>query len=78
MSEVPVGLVAERTDEPPLRLRPALERLEEIRRLLDSDQLELEDQLRLYREGCELAVRARRALDQAVAEIQYLEESAEG
>lgn len=60
--------------EPPLRIRTALERMEEIRLKLDSDDIELEDQLRLYREGVELAVRTQQLLAAAVAEIELLDE----
>ncbi len=57
---------------PPLRLGAVLARLEEIRRDLDRDDLELEDQLLLYREGCTLAAQAKRILDTTRAEVEIL------
>ncbi|HEX2091813.1 MAG TPA: exodeoxyribonuclease VII small subunit [Longimicrobiaceae bacterium] len=56
----------------PLRLGAVLGRLEEIRRDLDREDLELEDQMQLYREGCALVVRARKILDQATSEVEVL------
>jgi exodeoxyribonuclease VII small subunit len=56
------------------RLGVLLRRLEEIRRELDRDDLDIEDQMTLYREGCALAVRARKVLDNAVAEVEILSE----
>lgn len=60
------------TPEPAPRLGALLQRLEEIRRLLDRDDLELEDQMTLYREGCELVARAKAILDHASAEVEML------
>ncbi|HEV2129879.1 MAG TPA: exodeoxyribonuclease VII small subunit [Longimicrobiaceae bacterium] len=57
---------------PPLRLGAVLARLEEIRRDLDRDDLDLEDQLLLYREGCTLAAQAKRILDTTRAEVEIL------
>ena len=56
----------------PLRLGAVLARLEEIRRDLDRDDLDLEDQLLLYREGCTLAAQAKRILDTTRAEVEIL------
>ncbi len=58
-------------DEPP-RLGSVLRRLELIRREMDRDDLELEDHMRLYREGCELVMAARGILQHAAAEIEVL------
>jgi exodeoxyribonuclease VII small subunit len=58
-------------DEPP-RLGSVLRRLELIRREMDRDDLELEDHMRLYREGCELVMAARAILQHAAAEIEVL------
>jgi exodeoxyribonuclease VII small subunit len=57
--------------EPP-RLGSVLRRLEAIRREMDRDDLELEDHMRLYREGCELVMAARGILQHAAAEIEVL------
>jgi exodeoxyribonuclease VII small subunit len=57
--------------EPP-RLGTVLRRLESIRREMDRDDLELEDHMRLYREGCELVMAARGILQHAAAEIEVL------
>ena len=54
------------------RLSQVLSRLEEIRRDLDRDDLDLEDQMELYREGCTLAASAKRLLDTARAEVEFL------
>jgi exonuclease VII small subunit len=39
---------------------------------MDRDDLELEDHMRLYREGCELVMAARGILQHAAAEIEVL------
>jgi hypothetical protein len=44
------------------RLGPLLARLDEIRRELDRDDVELEDQMTLYREACGHLAAARRML----------------
>ena len=54
------------------RLGSVLRRLEAIRREMDRDDLELEDHMRLYREGCELVMAARGILQHAAAEIEVL------
>ena len=54
------------------RLGNVLRRLESIRREMDRDDLELEDHMRLYREGCELVMAARGILQHAAAEIEVL------
>lgn len=65
-------------EQPAPRLGALLQRLEEIRRLLDRDDLELEDQMTLYREGCALVVRAKAILDHASAEVEMLMNEADG
>ncbi len=68
---------ASSSDEPP-RLSQVLARLEEIRQGLDRDDLDLEDQMELYREGCTLAASAKRLLETARAEVEFLMEEGEG
>lgn len=58
-------------DAPP-RLNALLARLEAIRRDLDREDLELEDQLDLYREGVRLAAQARQIVDGATSEVEIL------
>lgn len=58
-------------DAPP-RLSALLARLEEIRRDLDREDLDLEDQLDLYREGVRLAAQARSIVDGATSEVEVL------
>ncbi|MDQ3604815.1 MAG: exodeoxyribonuclease VII small subunit [Gemmatimonadota bacterium] len=60
------------------RLSQVLARLEEIRKGLDRDDLDLEDLMVLYREGCTLAASARRLLETARAEVEFLMEEGEG
>jgi exodeoxyribonuclease VII small subunit len=60
------------------RLRTILARLDEIRRDLDRDDLDLEDQLLLYREGCTLAAQAKKILDTTRAEVEFLMGESEG
>jgi exodeoxyribonuclease VII small subunit len=66
-------------DEPgaPPRLREILERLEQIRRELDREDLDLEDQVVLYREGCTLAAQAKSILDTTRAQVEFLMDEAE-
>lgn len=54
------------------RLSEVLARLDEIRRELDRDDLDLEDQLALYREGCGHVVTAKRILGDVRAEVEIL------
>jgi exodeoxyribonuclease VII small subunit len=74
--EHPVPEIEEYTLTPPggetPRLGSVLRRLEAIRREMDRDDLELEDHMRLYREGCELVMAARGILQHAAAEIEVL------
>lgn len=54
------------------RLGDLLARLDAIRRELDRDDLELEAQLELYREGCGHVAAAKRILGQVRAEVDLL------
>lgn len=63
------------TDAP--RLSQVLARLEEIRRELDRDDLDLEDQLALYREGCGHVIAAKRILGEVRAEVDILTQEAD-
>lgn len=65
------------TDTAPLRLSAVLARLDEIRRELDRDDLDLEDQLVLYREGCTHTVAAKQILNAVRAEVDVLMEGAD-
>ncbi len=62
---------------PPLRLGVVLARLDQIRRELDRDDLDLEDQLVLYREGVTHVATARRILETSRAEVELLAEEGE-
>ncbi len=61
---------AEASAEP--RLGVLLARLEEIRRELDRDDVDLEDQLALYREGCTHVLAAKRILNSVRSEVEVL------
>lgn len=54
------------------RLGHLLARLDQIRRELDRDDLELEDQMTLYREACGHIAAAKRVLGEHRAEIEVL------
>jgi exonuclease VII small subunit len=55
-----------------------LSRLDEIRRELDRDDVELEDQMTLYREACGHITAAKRMLGEHRAEIELLMTETEG
>lgn len=59
----------------PLRLGAVLTRLDQIRHELDRDDLDLEDQLVLYREGVTHVAAARRILESSRAEVELLAEA---
>lgn len=63
---------APQAEESQPRLGEILLRLDEIRRELDREDLELEAQLTLYREGCGHVVRAKQILGQVRAEVDLL------
>lgn len=67
----PLAASPAEADAPP-RLSALLARLEAIRRDLDREDLDLEDQLDLYREGCRLAAQARGIVDGATSEVEIL------
>lgn len=73
----PAGADGNGASEAPRRLSQVLARLEEIRRELDREDLDLEDQMVLYREGCTLAASAKRLLDTARAEVEFLMDGAD-
>lgn len=54
------------------RLGALLTRLEAIRRELDRDDIDLEEQLALYREGCSHVLVAKRILNSVRAEVEIL------
>jgi len=60
------------TDAAEPRLSQVLARLDEIRRQLDREDLDLEDQLVLYREGCGLVASAKTILGAVRAEVDLL------
>jgi exodeoxyribonuclease VII small subunit len=59
-------------DEARPRLGDLFSRLDEILRHLDRDDVELEQQMELYREACSHLGSARRILDETRAEIEIL------
>lgn len=61
-------------EAPPPRLGDVLARLEEIRRDLDREDLDLEEQLVLYREGCDRVLAAKRILNEIRSEVELLME----
>ena len=67
------GTVGE--NAPPLRLGAVLTRLDQIRRELDRDDLDLEDQLVLYSDGVTHVAAARRILESSRAEVEMLAEA---
>jgi exodeoxyribonuclease VII small subunit len=67
--------IAAATDPP--RLSQVLGRLEEIRHELDRDDLDLEDQLALYREGCGHVITAKRILGDVRSEVEILTQEAD-
>jgi exodeoxyribonuclease VII small subunit len=64
--------------EQSVTLEGALSRLEEIARLLERSDLELEEALRLYEEGVSLLREAESVLGRAEERIQQLRASGEG
>ena len=72
----PVAASTAVATDPP-RLSQVLARLEEIRRELDRDDLELEDQLALYREGCGHVIAAKQILGDVRAEVDILTQEAD-
>lgn len=54
------------------RLSTLFQRLDEILLQLDREDVDLEEQMALYREACGHLASARRILDEAQAEIEFL------
>ncbi len=72
MTRTPSAASSDAAADAPPRLSALLARLEEIRRDLDREDLDLEDQLGLYREGVRLATQARGIVDGATSEVEIL------
>ncbi len=70
MARTPAASPVDTSAEP--RLGVLLARLEEIRRELDRDDVDLEDQLALYREGCTHVLAAKRILNSVRSEVEVL------
>jgi len=70
MARTPAAAAPDASTEP--RLGALLSRLEEIRRELDRDDVDLEDQLALYREGCTHVLAAKRILNSVRSEVEIL------
>lgn len=70
MARTPAAPPVDASTEP--RLGVLLARLEEIRRELDRDDVDLEDQLALYREGCTHVLAAKRILNSVRSEVEVL------
>ncbi|MEW5931099.1 MAG: exodeoxyribonuclease VII small subunit [Gemmatimonadota bacterium] len=70
MARTPAAPATDASAEP--RLGVLLARLEEIRRELDRDDVDLEDQLALYREGCTHVLAAKRILNSVRSEVEIL------
>ena len=61
-----------------LSFRADLERLEEIVRLLEGDDFDLDDALELFEEGVKKLKSARKLLKQSELKIKHLMEAADG
>ena len=61
-----------------LRVEEALARLEEIVRSLESDEVSLEDSLRLFEEGVRLADALKKRLEESELRVRKVLEEAEG
>jgi len=61
-----------------LRVEEALARLEEIVRSLESDEVSLEDSLRLFEEGVRLADALKKRLEESELRVRRVLEEAEG
>ena len=56
-----------------IKFEEALERLAEINEKLESDEISLEDSVKLFKEGLELSKLCQKKLDEAKLEIQSIE-----
>jgi exodeoxyribonuclease VII small subunit len=72
----PVKPAAHDADRP--RLATVFDRLDAILSQLDREDVDLEDQMQLYREACGLLGVGRNILEEARAEIEFLGNEADG
>ena len=56
-----------------IKFEEALERLAEINEKLESDEISLEDSVKLFKEGLELSRFCQKKLDEAKLEIERIE-----
>ena len=56
-----------------IKFEEALERLAEINEKLESDEISLEDYVKLFKEGLELSKLCQKKLDEAKLEIEKIE-----
>ena len=56
-----------------IKLEEALEKLAEINEKLESDEISLEDSVKLFKEGLELSKLCQKKLDEAKLEIEKIE-----
>ena len=56
-----------------LKFEEALERLAEINEKLESDEISLEDSIKLFKEGLELSKLCQKKLDEAKLEIEKID-----
>ena len=56
-----------------IKFEEALERLAEINEKLESDEISLEDSVKLFKEGLELSKLCQKKLDEAKLEIEKIE-----
>lgn len=61
-----------------LKIEPALARLEEIVRQLESEQISLEESLELFEEGVKLADSIQKRLSEAQVRVKKVLEESEG
>ncbi|MCX8103297.1 MAG: exodeoxyribonuclease VII small subunit [Candidatus Bipolaricaulota bacterium] len=65
-------------EKKPLKIEPALARLEEIVRQLENEQISLEESLELFEEGVKLADSIQKRLSEAQLRVKKVLEEAEG
>jgi exodeoxyribonuclease VII small subunit len=56
-----------------IKFEEALEKLAEINKKLESDEISLEDSVKLFKEGLELSKLCQKKLDEAKLEIEKIE-----
>ncbi|MCS7198173.1 MAG: exodeoxyribonuclease VII small subunit [Candidatus Bipolaricaulota bacterium] len=64
-------------EQHPLKIEPALARLEEIVRQLENEQISLEESLELFEEGVKLADSIQKRLSEAQLRVKKVLEEAE-